>query len=58
MVKLQLINVLTPGIYDAVFLLTSFRACIVRGTIGPYSALQPYVAGKSDLQVSEELWRL
>ena len=36
--------------------------CILRllvgGVIGPYSALQAYVAGKSDLKVSEALRRL
>ena len=31
---------------------------LVRGVIGPYSALQAYVAGKSDLKVSEALRRL
>ena len=36
---------------------TSFRACIVRGVIVPYSDLQPCVTGKSDLEVSEALWR-
>ena len=42
----------------AVFWPPTFRACIVRGVLGPYSALEPYVAGKSDLEVSEALKRL
>ena len=56
--KLQMIVVLTRGLSVAVFWPTTFRACIVRGMIGPYSALQPYVAGMSDLEVSEALRRL
>ena len=32
-------------------------ACIVRGVIDPYTGLQPYVARKSDLEVSEALRR-
>ena len=46
------------GSKAAVFWPTTFRACIERGMIGPYSALQPYVAGKSDFEVSGALQRL
>ena len=37
------------GSMAAFFWPTTLRACIVRVVIGTYSALQPYVAGKSNL---------
>ena len=55
--QLQMIDVLTPGIDGRRFWPTTFRACMVGGVKGTYTGLQPCVAGKSDLEVSETLRR-
>ena len=36
---------------------TTFRAYIVRGVMAPNTGLQPYVAGRSVLEVFQGLWR-
>ena len=45
------------GLTPAVFWPTTFIACMVRGVIRTYTGLQPSVAGKSYLEVSETLRR-
>ena len=57
MVKLQMIVVLTVAIVAVLFWPTTFRAYIVRDVMAPYTGLQPYVAGRSDLEVFQGLWR-
>ena len=58
MVKLQLKVILKAVTVAGRFWPTSLRAYIVRGVIDPCHGLQPWVARKSVLEVSEAFRRL